>query len=187
MHCSLVSPRGRCISSRPQFGFVCFIRARSACETDCARLRFRDRLTRKKAHRIVEMRALVQRRAQPGGAVSPSVPSSATTRRTSLGRNGFSITGRPLSETNSRSAEASVSPVTKTTRPALSGPALLDLLVERAPVEIGHADVGEDHVVVLRRHPLQRFAPGADGRPRDAARRSGSRPAFRESPPRRRR
>jgi hypothetical protein len=51
-----------------------------------------------------------------GGGSSPSMANSATTRRTSLGRNGFSITRRPLSETNSRSVDASVSPVTKTTR-----------------------------------------------------------------------
>src|SRR4029434_8244009 len=46
---------------------------------------------------------------------------SATSRRTSLGRKRFSITGRPLSTTNSRKVEARVSPVTKTTRPACSG------------------------------------------------------------------
>ena len=73
------------------------------------------------------------------------------------------MTGRPLSSTNSRNAVASVSPVTKTTRAALPRPASLDLPVERAPVEIGHADIGEDHVVVLGGHPLQRLAPGAGG------------------------
>ena len=60
-------------------------------------------------------------RAQSSGATGPSIASSATTRRTSLGMNGFSITGRPLRDTNSRSAEASVSPVTNTTRPARPG------------------------------------------------------------------
>src|SRR6185312_5621431 len=49
------------------------------------------------------------------------VASSATTRRTSTGRNGFSITGRPLAAAKSRSAEVSVSPVTKITRSARSG------------------------------------------------------------------
>lgn len=66
-------------------------------------------------------RAWHARCAQSGDATAPSAASSATTRRTSLGRNGFSITGRPLAETNSRNAEARVSPVTKTTRAACPG------------------------------------------------------------------
>src|SRR4051795_12860086 len=37
----------------------------------------------------------------------------STMRRTSFGMNGFSMTGRPLCDTNSRDADASVSPVTK--------------------------------------------------------------------------
>ena len=60
-------------------------------------------------------------RAQSGDARSRSVGSSATTRRTSLGRKGFSITGRPLSVTNLRQPEASVSPVTNTTRRTCPG------------------------------------------------------------------
>jgi len=68
-----------------------------------------------------EMPGAAQRCVQSGGVTSPFVASSATTRRTSLGRKGFSITGRPLSETNSRNAEVRVSPVTKTTRSARPG------------------------------------------------------------------
>jgi len=58
---------------------------------------------------------------QSGGATPPSSASSATMRRISPGRNGFSITRRPLSATNSRSVEASVSPVMNTTREASAG------------------------------------------------------------------
>src|SRR6266550_1407114 len=47
--------------------------------------------------------------------------------------------------------------------PGLPRPASFDLLVEGAPVQIGHADIGKDHIVVFRRHPLQRFAPGTRG------------------------
>src|SRR6185295_13201319 len=43
------------------------------------------------------------------------------------------------------------------------GPTLLDLLVQRAAVEVGHADIGEDHVVALAGEALQRLAPGARG------------------------
>ena len=97
---------------------------------------------------------------------------SATTRRTSLGRNGFSITGRPLSETNSRKADASVSPVTKTTRAPRPWPALFDLLVERAAVEIGHPDVRQDRIVAFQPlDMLERFASGSRLSPRGAARR----------------
>ncbi len=46
---------------------------------------------------------------------------SPTMRRTSPGRNGFSISGRPLAAMNSRSVAVSMSPVTKTTRAAWSG------------------------------------------------------------------
>ena len=54
-------------------------------------------------------------------AARRSAATSATTRRTSLGRNGFSMTRRPLSRTNARSSDASVSPVTNTTRAARRG------------------------------------------------------------------
>ena len=77
--------------------------------------------SRKNALRIVQTAGAAQRCAHSGGATSPVMASSATTRRTSLGRKGFSITGRPLSQTNSRIAEARVSPVTKTTRPERPG------------------------------------------------------------------
>ena len=58
--------------------------------------------------RIDRRCASIQRRAHSRAAPSPLLVNSATTRRTSLGRNGFSITGRPLFETNSRNAEAGV-------------------------------------------------------------------------------
>ena len=44
-----------------------------------------------------------------------------------------------------------------------SRPAPLDLLVERSAVEIRHADIRQDHIVVFDGHVLERFATGSDG------------------------
>jgi hypothetical protein len=32
-------------------------------------------------------------------------------------------------------------------------------VIERAPVEVGHADIGEDDVIAFRRHPVQSSRP----------------------------
>src|SRR5437762_2634448 len=47
--------------------------------------------------------------------------------------------------------------------PGLGRPAPHDLPIEGAPIKIGHADIREDRIVVLRSHPLQRFASGTGG------------------------
>ena len=47
--------------------------------------------------------------------------------------------------------------------PAKTGPSLFDFPVQGAAVEIGHADIRQDHIVVLCRQSLQRFAAGTGG------------------------
>ena len=96
---------------------------RAPAESQCRdRLRQEDFAGRRFLLLLFRACADGRKRPQASRVRSPSTARSAMMRRTSLGMNGFSITGRPLPFTNSRNADASVSPVTNTTLRVRSGP-----------------------------------------------------------------